>query len=167
MESPSIGSFNTFQARSQATSSIGISDRCTLSAGITLDGVERELLTPYTVVYGSRSERVIGEKANWEAEENLRIKHLGYLREIIPKYVPIFCPTGGTHADTPDSIECDRYEVIPISHPILIQKGAIISPIQPGSLSRHSKSLLLSPLRLAPTNYSPSYSLRDVAVSAR
>jgi hypothetical protein len=37
------------------------------------------------VVYGSLSERVIGEKANWEAEENLRIKHLGYLREIIPK----------------------------------------------------------------------------------
>lgn len=157
MEPPSIGSFNTFQARSQATSSIGISDRCTLSAGTTLDGVEREVLTPYTVVYGSRSERVIGEKANWEAEENLRIKHLGYLREIIPKYVPIFWPTDGTHADMPDSIVCDRYEVMPISHPILIQKRAITSPIRPGPPSRLSKSLLLSPLRLAPTNYSPGY----------
>jgi dynactin-6 len=85
VESPSIGSFNTFQARSEATSSVRISDRCTLSAGTTLDGAEGEVLPPYTVVYGSRSERVVGEKANWEAEEKLRIKHLGYLREIIPK----------------------------------------------------------------------------------
>jgi hypothetical protein len=85
VESPSIGSFNTFQARSQAASSVWISDRCTLSAGTTLDGVEGEVLAPHTIVYGSRSEKVIGEKANWEAEENLRIKHLGYLREIIPK----------------------------------------------------------------------------------
>jgi hypothetical protein len=85
VESPSIGSFNTFQARSQATSSAGISDRCTLSAGTTLDGADGNVLAPHTVVYGSRSERVIGGKANWEAEENLRIKHLGYLREIIPK----------------------------------------------------------------------------------
>jgi len=67
---------------------VRLSDRCTLSAGTTLDGTDGDLLPPYTVVYGSRSERVIGEKANWEAEENLRIKHLGYLREIIPKYVP-------------------------------------------------------------------------------
>jgi hypothetical protein len=64
---------------------VGVSDRCTLSVGTTLDGVEGEVLAPHTVVYGSRSETVIGEKANWEAEENLRIKHLGYLREIIPK----------------------------------------------------------------------------------
>jgi hypothetical protein len=117
VQSPSIGSFNTFQARSQATSSIGISDRCTLSAGTTLDGANEELFSPYTVVYGSRSERVVGEKANWEAEENLRIKHLGYLREIIPKYVPIFWPTGGSHADSPDSIVCDRYEVMPSAIP--------------------------------------------------
>lgn len=50
-----------------------------------MDGADGSVLAPYTVVYGSRSGRVIGEKANWEAEENLRIKHLGYLREIIPK----------------------------------------------------------------------------------
>jgi dynactin-6 len=85
VESPSIGSFNTFQARSQATSSVRISDRCTLSAGTTLDGSEGEVLEPYTVVFGLRSERVIGDKGNWEGEENLRIKHLEYLREIIPK----------------------------------------------------------------------------------
>jgi len=99
VKSPSIGSFNTFQARSQATSSGRISDRCTLSAGTTLDGTDGEILPPYTVVYGSLSEKVIGEKANWEAEENLRIKHLGYLREIIPKYVRYLWPTDGSCAD--------------------------------------------------------------------
>jgi len=123
VQSPSIGSFNTIQARSHATPSVGLSDRCTLSAGTTLDGTDREILAPYTVVHGSRSERVIGEKANWEAEENLRIKHLGYLREIIPKYVPIFWPTGGSHADSPDSIVCDRYEVMPSAIQLSSGKG--------------------------------------------
>jgi len=99
VQSPSIGSLNTFQARSQATSSVGISDRCTLSAGTTLDGAKGDVLPPYTVVYGSRSERIIAEKANWEAEENLRIKHLGYLREIMPKYVPDHRRVTGLPAD--------------------------------------------------------------------
>lgn len=85
VESPSIGSFNTFQVRSQASASVRISDRCTLSAGTTLDGPEMEILSPYTVIYGSRSERIIGAKGNGEGEENMRVKHLEYLREIIPK----------------------------------------------------------------------------------
>jgi len=66
---------------------VTVSDRCTLSAGTTLDGPEGEVLSPYTVIYGSRSERRVGDRGNSEGEENLRIKHLEYLREIIPKWV--------------------------------------------------------------------------------
>jgi len=132
VESPSIGSFNTFQARSQATSSVGISDRCMLSAGTTLEGGEGDVLPPYTVIYGSRSERVIGEKANWEAEENLRIKHLGYLREIMPKYVPDLRRITGLSADVVDSIVCARYEVIHDATTTVFDKELSPSRYSPG-----------------------------------
>ena len=46
-----------------------------------------DVLEPGTVVYGSRSERMKSDMGNWEGEQNLRVKHLEYLREIIPKYV--------------------------------------------------------------------------------
>jgi len=78
---------------------VRISDRCTLSAGTSLEGRDEEILPAYTVIYGSRSERIISEKANREAEENLRIKHLGYLREIIPKYVSYLWLTDICRAD--------------------------------------------------------------------
>lgn len=46
-----------------------------------------DVLEPGTVVYGSKSERTKSDIGNWEGEQNLRVRHLEYLREIIPKYV--------------------------------------------------------------------------------
>jgi dynactin-6 len=48
-------------------------------------GEEVEVLAPFTVVYGAGSEKRISEDANWEGEQNLRDKHIEYLREILPK----------------------------------------------------------------------------------
>jgi dynactin-6 len=44
-----------------------------------------ERLEPYTVIYGGNSERRLWDGKNLEAGQNLRIKHLEYLREILPK----------------------------------------------------------------------------------
>jgi dynactin-6 len=98
VEAPSIGNFNTFQPRSRAPSTINISDYCTLSAGTTLssapsnstmdidsDNDPVETLEPYTVIYGARSDRRVWDGKNLDAEENLRLKHIEYLREILPK----------------------------------------------------------------------------------
>jgi hypothetical protein len=51
-----------------------------------VDGDEREeRLEDYTVVYGAQSERRKWDGKSRVAEENLRNKHLEYLREILPK----------------------------------------------------------------------------------
>lgn len=49
------------------------------------DDTGSETLEPYTVIYGGDSERRKWDGKNLEAEQNLRIKHLQYLREILPK----------------------------------------------------------------------------------
>ncbi|WVW83230.1 hypothetical protein I302_105249 [Kwoniella bestiolae CBS 10118] len=89
-ESPSIGDWNSFQPRSTVSSDIHISDHCTISAGTTLlpspTGQGNETLPSYTVVYGENSERRKWDGTGQVAEQNLREKHIEYLREIIPKY---------------------------------------------------------------------------------
>jgi dynactin-6 len=44
-----------------------------------------ETLEPYTVIYGARSDRRVWDGKNLDAEENLRSKHIEYLRDILPK----------------------------------------------------------------------------------
>lgn len=52
---------------------------------IEADDKQVERLEPYTVIYGGNSKRRVWDGKNMEAEQNLRIKHLEYLREILPK----------------------------------------------------------------------------------
>ena len=47
---------------------------------------EKARLEDYTVVYGADSARRKWDGKSREAEQNLRTKHLEYLREILPKY---------------------------------------------------------------------------------
>ncbi|ORY32249.1 hypothetical protein BCR39DRAFT_523564 [Naematelia encephala] len=93
IEAPSIGNGNTFQPRSRATSNVHISDNCTLSAGtvclplvIDLEPGTTETLPSYTVIHSSLSERRIWDGTGQSAEDNLKEKHIEYLREIMPKY---------------------------------------------------------------------------------
>lgn len=78
-----------------------MSDRCTFSAGTSLEpsldlsavlngiqvdeGGAIERLEPYTVIHGASSERREWDGKSQESEDNLRVKHLEYLREILPK----------------------------------------------------------------------------------
>jgi len=68
-----------------------------------------DVLEPGTVVYGSRSERMKSDMGNWEGEQNLRVKHLEYLREIIPKYV-VSGLFGRERAERTDLIVCVQSE---------------------------------------------------------
>ncbi|WWC69564.1 uncharacterized protein I206_103507 [Kwoniella pini CBS 10737] len=93
IEANSIGNWNTFQPRSTVSNGIKINDHCTFSAGtittpsLTISGeTEIENLPSYTTIFGSKSERRTWDGTNQVAEQNLREKHIEYLREIIPKY---------------------------------------------------------------------------------
>jgi len=46
---------------------------------------EVEVLPPYTVVYGENSERRVWDGSTQIAENQVREKHVEYLREILPK----------------------------------------------------------------------------------
>ncbi|WWD01523.1 hypothetical protein V866_008468 [Kwoniella sp. B9012] len=92
IEAISVGNWNTFQPRSTVSSNIIIADHCTFSAGTTLlpaptlqEG-EIETIPPYTVIYGENSERRKWDGTGQLTEQNLREKHIEYLREIVPKY---------------------------------------------------------------------------------
>ncbi|WVQ98613.1 hypothetical protein IAU59_005743 [Kwoniella sp. CBS 9459] len=103
IESPSIGSYNTFQPRCKASSAVAISDNCTLGAGTILlpspaadsqsydsnatnaTNSKIETLEPYSVIYGSSSELRTWDGSGQLAERSIRSKHIEYLREIIPK----------------------------------------------------------------------------------
>ncbi|OCF55292.1 hypothetical protein L486_07405 [Kwoniella mangroviensis CBS 10435] len=91
VEAISVGNWNTFQPRSTVSSNIIITDHCTFSAGTTLlpsptlqEG-EVETIPPYTVIYGVNSERRKWDGTGQSTEQNLREKHIEYLREIVPK----------------------------------------------------------------------------------
>ncbi|WWC61231.1 uncharacterized protein I303_103811 [Kwoniella dejecticola CBS 10117] len=99
IEADSIGDWNTFQPRSTVSAGLVISNHCTFSAGTTSfpasshtheasDGLqtETETIPPYTVVYGANSDKRKWDGTNQLAEQNLREKHIEYLREIVPKY---------------------------------------------------------------------------------
>lgn len=95
IESPSVGSFNTFLPRSSTASTTRVSSNCVIGAGCVLlpspslpEG-EDEVLEPYTVLYlvgeGENERRVL--KRTWDgsgeaSERDLRIKHVEYLREV-------------------------------------------------------------------------------------
>ncbi|KAK8869898.1 hypothetical protein IAR55_000466 [Kwoniella newhampshirensis] len=96
IESPSIGHFNTFQPRCKASSGVIVTDHCTLSAGTILlplllpttspePSLIPEILPPYSVIFGSASDRRIWDGSGESAEQALRGKHVEYLREVIPK----------------------------------------------------------------------------------
>ncbi|TYJ55371.1 hypothetical protein B9479_003986 [Cryptococcus floricola] len=91
VEAPSIGDYNTFQPRCTVSSQVAISDHCILSAGtIALlapgSDTTREVLPPYTVIYGADSSRRIWVGSGEASELALRARHSEYLREILPKF---------------------------------------------------------------------------------
>ncbi|EIW69615.1 hypothetical protein TREMEDRAFT_30451, partial [Tremella mesenterica DSM 1558] len=83
IQAQEIGDFNTFQPRSKVSSGVIITNRCVLgSSTITLES----LPSPYTIVYGPESLIRKWDGTAQITEDNLRMKHLEYLRDILPKY---------------------------------------------------------------------------------
>lgn len=106
VESPSIGDFNTFNPRSTASSAVDISSHCTLAAGTILlpqnteaSMTDPEILPDRTVVYGDRSERRIWDGSGEMGEREMKSKMRDYLREVVPKSVPLFQPSCDIVAD--------------------------------------------------------------------
>ncbi|CED84582.1 Dynactin subunit p27/WS-3, involved in transport of organelles along microtubules [Phaffia rhodozyma] len=103
IESPSVGSFNTFHPRSSTAASTRITDNCIIGAGCALvpsasdtrnseeeqDENRDEVLEPYTVIYllgdedgGRRVGRRISNRDEEDGDRDLRVKHAQYLREV-------------------------------------------------------------------------------------
>ncbi|RXK40580.1 hypothetical protein M231_02035 [Tremella mesenterica] len=108
IQAQEIGDFNIFQPRSRVSSGVIITNRCVLgiypkpsqtlgqlylfspssmfylvgSSTITLES----LPSPYTIVYGPESLIRKWDGTAQITEDNLRMKHLEYLRDILPKY---------------------------------------------------------------------------------
>ncbi|KAL7414701.1 trimeric LpxA-like protein [Mrakia frigida] len=107
VESPVVGNFNTFLPKSQTASTVRISNCCVVGAGCALlpafsteeeellEGKRKdEVLEPYTVLYltsdGEGEEGRTVNRRTWdgkgeEGERDLRMKHVEYLREMLPK----------------------------------------------------------------------------------
>ncbi|KAK7468684.1 hypothetical protein VKT23_003187 [Stygiomarasmius scandens] len=86
IESPSIGSFNTFSTRCRVHHTVRISSYCVIGAGCLLVPAEDETLEDYTVVYGTNGERRKWSGRGKVQEADLRRKHAEYLREMLPKF---------------------------------------------------------------------------------
>ncbi|KAI9638609.1 uncharacterized protein MKK02DRAFT_23186, partial [Dioszegia hungarica] len=90
VEAASIGNHITFKPKSKVSSQIAVSDYCTFGPGtVTLasdpESTALETLEPYTVVYGSLSERRKWDGSAGETERAVKDKEREYLREIMPK----------------------------------------------------------------------------------
>ena len=86
VESPSIGDWNTIGVRARVHHTLRVSSHCVIGAGCVVAPVEEEMLEEYTVVYGPEAERRTWSGRGRVQEDDLRRKHLEYLKEMIPKF---------------------------------------------------------------------------------
>jgi len=116
IEAASVGSHNTFEAKSCVLSSVAISDWCQIGAGCiatplttfskndtesdTDDLSSIETLPSRTVVFGADCTRRVWSGEGLRQATALHAKHLDYLREMIPRYARLKMITPAAATET-------------------------------------------------------------------
>lgn len=86
VECPSMGDRNTINTKARVHHTVRLGNFCVVGPRCLVAPAEDEVVDDYTVFWGPEAERSTWSGRGKVQEADLRVKHVDYLREMLPKF---------------------------------------------------------------------------------